>query len=69
MTATVDPRATLSYVGTILKILSAAMSVPLVVGLIYGEDALAWLAAAVIGAIPCVTAGHGTPSAAASGQL
>ena len=102
MTATVDPRATLSYVGTILKVLSAAMSVPLVVGLIYGEDALAfgvsmtvvvaagaglerldddpdlgprdalavvsvaWLAAAVIGAIPYVIAGYGTASALAN---
>jgi trk system potassium uptake protein TrkH len=99
MTRTVDPRATLSYTGTIVKILSASMSVPLVVGLIYGEDALAfaasmtiavaigaglerldddpdlgprdalavvslaWLMAAVVGAMPYVIAGHGTASA------
>ena len=37
---TVDVRATLSYTGTIVKLLSASMSVPLVVALIYGEDAL-----------------------------
>ena len=37
---TVDMRATLSYTGTIVKLLSASMSVPLVVALIYGEDAL-----------------------------
>ncbi|CDK39863.1 TrkH family potassium uptake protein [Halorubrum sp. AJ67] len=99
MTRTVDPRAVLSYTGTIVKILSASMAVPLVVGLIYGEDALAfavsmtiavavgagmerlhddpdlgprdalavvslaWFAAAVVGAIPYVIAGHGTASA------
>jgi trk system potassium uptake protein TrkH len=98
VTRTIDPRATLSYTGTIVKVLSAAMSIPLVVGLIYGEDALAfavsmtiaaaigaglerldedpdlgprdalgvvslaWLMAAVIGAIPYVIAGHGTAS-------
>ncbi|QAU12471.1 TrkH family potassium uptake protein [Halorubrum sp. BOL3-1] len=39
---TIDLRATLSYTGTVVKILSASMSVPLVVGLIYGEDALAF---------------------------
>jgi trk system potassium uptake protein TrkH len=33
-------RATLSYTGTIVKLLSASMSVPLLVALIYGEDAL-----------------------------
>ena len=96
---TVDVRATLSYTGTIVKLLSASMSVPLVVALIYGEDALtfavsmtiavavgagmerlddepdlgprdalavvslAWLMAAVVGAIPYVIAGYGTPSA------
>ncbi|VTT87755.1 Potassium uptake protein TrkH [Halorubrum sp. DM2] len=89
----------LSYTGTIVKILSASMTVPLVVGLIYGEDALAfavsmtvavaigagmerlhddpdlgprdalavvslaWFAAALVGAIPYVIAGHGTASA------
>jgi len=37
---TVDVRATLSYTGTIVKLLSASMSVPLVAALIYGEDAL-----------------------------
>ncbi|WP_283403638.1 TrkH family potassium uptake protein [Halorubrum sp. DM2] len=99
MTRTVDPRAVLSYTGTIVKILSASMTVPLVVGLIYGEDALAfavsmtvavaigagmerlhddpdlgprdalavvslaWFAAALVGAIPYVIAGHGTASA------
>jgi len=101
VTRTVDPRAVLSYTGTIVKILSASMAVPLVVGLIYGEDALAfavsmtvavaigaglerldddpdlgprdalavvslaWLMAAVVGAIPYVIAGHGTASALA----
>ncbi|MUW15153.1 TrkH family potassium uptake protein [Halorubrum sp. CBA1125] len=99
MTRTVDIRATLSYTGSIVKYLSATMSVPLVVALIYGEDALtfavsmgigvaigaglerldeepdlsprdalavvslAWLTAAVIGAIPYVLAGYGTASA------
>ena len=99
MTRTIDTRATLSYTGTIVKYLSAAMSVPLVVALIYGEDALtfvasmaigvaigaglerleddpdlgprdalavvslAWLMAAVVGAIPYVIAGYGTGSA------
>ena len=96
---TVDTRATLSYTGSIVKLLSATMSVPLLVALIYGEDAvafavslalgvalgaglerlddepdlgprdalavvsLAWLMAAVVGAIPYVVAGYGTPSA------
>jgi len=99
VTRTIDPRAVLSYTGTIVKILSAAMSVPLVVGLVYGEDALAfavsmtiaivigaslerldadpdlgprdalavvslaWLMAALVGAIPYVIAGYGTASA------
>ena len=101
MTRTIDARATLSYTGSIVKFLSASMVVPLVVALIYGEDALtfaasmaiavavgaglerlddepdlgprdalavvslAWLMAAVVGAIPYVIAGYGTPSALA----
>jgi trk system potassium uptake protein TrkH len=99
MTRTIDTRATLSYIGSILKYLSAAMLVPLLVGAVYGEDAwvfaasmaigvavgaalerldpepdlgpreglavvaLAWLAAAVLGAVPYVLAGYGTASA------
>ncbi len=99
MTRTIDTRATLSYTGGIVKYLSAAMSVPLVVALIYGEDvltfavsmavgvalgaglerlddepdlgprdalavvSLAWLMAAIVGAIPYVIAGYGTESA------
>ena len=99
MTRTIDTRATLSYTGSIVKYLSAAMSVPLVVAVIYGEDiltfaasmvigvaigaglerldedpdlgprdalavvSLAWLMAAVVGAIPYVIAGYGTASA------
>ncbi|TKX74822.1 TrkH family potassium uptake protein [Halorubrum sp. GN11_10-6_MGM] len=101
MTRTIDARATLSYTGSIVKFLSASMAVPLIVALIYGEDALAfaasmtiavaigaalerlddepalgprdalavvslaWLMAAVVGAIPYVIAGYGTPSALA----
>ena len=101
MTQTIDSRATLSYVGTIVKYLSAAMSVPLVVGLIYGQDALtfaasmgigvavgaglerldegpdlgprdalavvsiAWIMAAIVGAIPYIIAGYGNGSALA----
>ncbi|WP_418284738.1 TrkH family potassium uptake protein [Halorubrum sp. DTA46] len=99
MTRTIDTRATLSYTGSIVKYLSAAMSVPLVVALIYGEDALtfaasmaigvaigaglerleddpdlgprdalavvslAWLMAAIVGAIPYIIAGYGNGSA------
>ena len=99
MTRTIDTRATLSYTGSIVKYLSAAMVVPLVVALIYGEDvltfavsmaigvaigaglerlddepdlgprdalavvSLAWLVAAIVGAIPYVIAGYGTESA------
>ena len=99
MTRTIDTRATLSYTGSIVKYLSAAMVVPLVVALIYGEDvltfavsmaigvaigaglerlddepdlgprdalavvSLAWLMAAIVGAIPYVIAGYGTESA------
>ena len=95
MTRTIDTRATLSYTGSIVKYLSAAMVVPL----IYGEDvltfavsmaigvaigaglerldeepdlgprdalavvSLAWLMAAIVGAIPYVIAGYGTASA------
>ena len=101
MTRTIDKRATLSYVGSVLKYLSAAMIVPLLVAVIYAEDvwvfvasmaigvavgtglerlepdpdlgpreglavvSLAWLAAAVVGAIPYVLAGYGTASALA----
>ncbi|ACM56778.1 TrkH family potassium uptake protein [Halorubrum lacusprofundi] len=48
MTRTIDPRAVFSYTGTIVKILSASMAVPLVVGLIYGEDALAFAVSMII---------------------
>ncbi|MFC5136462.1 MULTISPECIES: TrkH family potassium uptake protein [Haloferacaceae] len=101
MTRTIDKRATLSYVGSVLKYLSAAMLVPLLVAVIYAEDAwvfaasmaigvavggglerldpdpelgpreglavvsLAWLAAAIIGAVPYLLAGYGTSSALA----
>nr|WP_256403541.1 TrkH family potassium uptake protein [Halorubrum salinum] len=42
MRRTVDARATLSYTGSIVKYLSASMSVPLVVALIYREDVVAF---------------------------
>ncbi len=99
MTRTIDVRATLSYTGTIVKYLSAAMMLPLAVAVIYWEDiwvfaasmgigillgvaleqldtdpelgprdalavvSLAWLMAAIIGAIPYVLAGYGNGSA------
>jgi len=101
MTRTIDSRATLSYVGSVVKYLSAAMILPLLTAVIYGEDvwvfaaamatgialgtalervdpepdlgpreglavvALAWLAAAVVGAVPYVLAGYGDGSALA----
>ena len=99
MTRTIDVRATLSYTGTIVKYLSAAMMLPLAVAVIYWEDiwvfaasmaigillgvgleqldtepelgprdalavvSLAWLMAAIVGAIPYVLAGYDTGSA------
>lgn len=98
MIHTVDLRATGSYVGTIVKYLSAAMVVPLLVAVVYAEDvwvfgvsmalgiaiglgleqldsspelgprealavvSLAWLMAAIVGAIPYLLAGYGTES-------
>jgi trk system potassium uptake protein TrkH len=50
VTRAVDVRATLSYTGSMVKYLSATMSVPLAVGLIYGEDAVAFLASMGIAA-------------------
>jgi trk system potassium uptake protein TrkH len=94
----VDWRHSLSLTGTAVKYLAVAMVVPVVTGLVYGEDilvflvsmgvavavgllleqfdnedelgpseallfvALAWLAAAVVGAVPYVIAGYGTAS-------
>ena len=46
---TIDTRATLSYTGSIVKLLSASMSVPLLVALIYGEDALTFAVSMVAG--------------------
>ncbi|MBP1923908.1 trk system potassium uptake protein TrkH [Halorubrum alkaliphilum] len=99
MTRTIDARATLSYTGSIVKYLSAAMALPLVIAVIYWEDiwvftasiaigvligltlerldpdpelgprdalavvSLAWLMAAVVGAIPYLLAGYGNGSA------
>ncbi|MES3161257.1 MAG: TrkH family potassium uptake protein [Halorubrum sp.] len=99
MTRNIDVRATLSYTGTIVKYLSAAMTLPLAVAVIYWEDiwvfaasmaigillgvgleqldtepelgprdalavvSLAWLMAAIVGAIPYVLAGYDTGSA------
>ncbi|MFC5277970.1 TrkH family potassium uptake protein [Halorubrum rubrum] len=49
MTRTIDTRATFSYIGSVLKYLSAAMLVPLLVGAIYGEDAWVFAASMAIG--------------------
>lgn len=98
MNGQLDWRGTLSRVGTIMKFLSLAMLVPLVVAILYREDiwvfivsplitisigiglerldfdpdlesrellllvSLSWLAAAIIGAVPYLLAGYGTPS-------
>ena len=101
MNLRVDWRTSVALTGTVLKYLSLALFVPLVVALVYGEDilvfvativivvavatvlerldpapmdpdlrprealllvALAWLAVAVVGAIPYLLAGYGTPS-------
>jgi trk system potassium uptake protein TrkH len=52
--STLDWRASVSLVGTVVKYFAATMALPLVVGLVYGEDAVVFLAsisiAATIGA-------------------
>ena len=99
MVQTIDTRATFSYVGTIIKYLAVAMSIPLLIAIIYSQDvwvfavsmvlgvafgigleqldpdpdlgprealavvSLAWLLAAIVGAIPYILAGSGNGSA------